>query len=62
MLKVGETLERDDLLRKLVDIQFDRNDIDFQRGRFRVRGDIVDIFPASGDENAYRIEFFLAMK
>nr|WP_276520673.1 excinuclease ABC subunit UvrB [Apilactobacillus ozensis] len=58
MLKVGETLERDDLLRKLVDIQFDRNDIDFQRGRFRVRGDIVDIFPASGDENAYRIEFF----
>ncbi|MCL0330278.1 excinuclease ABC subunit UvrB [Apilactobacillus sp. TMW 2.2457] len=58
MLKVGETLERDDLLRKLVDIQFDRNDIDFQRGRFRVRGDIVDIFPASGDENAYRVEFF----
>nr|WP_220751032.1 excinuclease ABC subunit UvrB [Apilactobacillus xinyiensis] len=58
MLKVGENLERDDLLRKLVDIQFDRNDIDFQRGRFRVRGDIVDIFPASGDENAYRIEFF----
>ncbi|MFT9212889.1 excinuclease ABC subunit UvrB [Liquorilactobacillus ghanensis] len=57
-LRVNETLERDRLLRQLVDIQFERNDIDFQRGRFRVRGDVVDIFPASRDERALRIEFF----
>ena len=41
----------------LVDIQFERNDIDFQRGRFRVRGDVVEIFPASRDEHAFRVEF-----
>lgn len=57
-LRTAETLERDQLLRQLVDIQFERNDIDFQRGRFRVHGDVVDIFPASRDERALRIEFF----
>ncbi|WP_349238479.1 excinuclease ABC subunit UvrB [Apilactobacillus kunkeei] len=57
-LNVGQQIERDELLRKLVEIQFDRNDIDFQRGRFRVHGDVVDIFPASGDQHAYRVEFF----
>ncbi len=57
-LSVGQQIERDELLRKLVEIQFDRNDIDFQRGRFRVHGDVVDIFPASGDQHAYRVEFF----
>ncbi|KRN05983.1 excinuclease ABC subunit B [Liquorilactobacillus sucicola DSM 21376 = JCM 15457] len=57
-LRVGQTLERDALLRQLVDIQFERNDIDFQRGRFRVHGDVVEIFPASRDERALRIEFF----
>ena len=57
-LRVGQTLDRDTLLRQLVDIQFERNDIDFQRGRFRVHGDIVEIFPASRDERALRIEFF----
>lgn len=57
-LRTGQQIERDDLLRELVDMQFDRNDIDFQRGRFRVRGDIVEIFPASHDERALRIEFF----
>ncbi|EAG0801946.1 excinuclease ABC subunit UvrB [Listeria monocytogenes] len=46
-LRVGMEISRDQLLRKLVDIQYDRNDIDFQRGRFRVRGDVVEIFPAS---------------
>lgn len=51
-------ISRDELLRRLVDIQFERNDIDFQRGRFRVRGDVVEIFPASRDERALRIEFF----
>lgn len=57
-LRVGMELERNTLLRKLVDIQFERNDIDFQRGRFRVRGDVVEIFPASRSERCYRIEFF----
>lgn len=57
-LRVGQQIERNDLLRKLVDIQFERNDIDFQRGRFRVHGDVVEIFPASHDEKALRIEFF----
>ena len=49
---------RDKLLNDLVDIQFERNDIDFQRGKFRVRGDVVEIFPASRDEHAFRVEFF----
>ncbi|MFC6180441.1 excinuclease ABC subunit UvrB [Lactiplantibacillus daowaiensis] len=57
-LRVGMQIERNDLLRKLVDIQFDRNDIDFQRGRFRVHGDVVEIFPASRDDHALRVEFF----
>lgn len=57
-LRVGQEIERDRLLTELVNIQFDRNDIDFQRGRFRVRGDVVEIFPASRDERALRIEFF----
>src|SRR5699024_8150868 len=51
-------ISRDELLHALIDIQFERNDIDFQRGRFRVRGDVVEIFPASRDERALRIEFF----
>ncbi|MEJ8551623.1 excinuclease ABC subunit UvrB [Bacillus velezensis] len=51
-------LERNELLRKLVDIQYARNDIDFQRGTFRVRGDVVEIFPASRDEHCIRVEFF----
>lgn len=57
-LRVGQEIERDALLRKLVNIQFERNDYDFQRGRFRVHGDVVEIFPASRDEHALRIEFF----
>lgn len=57
-LRVGQTIERDHFLRQLVDIQYDRNDIDFQRGRFRVHGDVVEVFPASWDEHAFRIEFF----
>ncbi|WDF81972.1 excinuclease ABC subunit UvrB [Lacticaseibacillus pabuli] len=57
-LHVGMEMDRNTLLRRLVDIQYDRNDIDFQRGRFRVRGDVVEIFPASGDEHAIRVEFF----
>ena len=57
-LYVDQEYGRDRLLRELVEIQFERNDIDFQRGRFRVRGDVVDIFPASSDSSALRIEFF----
>ncbi|TDQ36956.1 excinuclease ABC subunit UvrB [Aureibacillus halotolerans] len=57
-LRVGQAIERNQLLRKLVDIQYARNDIDFQRGTFRVRGDIVEIFPASHDEHCLRVEFF----
>ncbi|WP_147534075.1 excinuclease ABC subunit UvrB [Bacillus marasmi] len=57
-LRTGMEIDRNQLLRKLVDIQYDRNDIDFQRGRFRVRGDVVEIFPASRDEHCIRVEFF----
>jgi excinuclease ABC subunit B len=56
-VKVGETRNRDKLLRQLTDIQYQRNDIEFQRGGFRVKGDVVDIFPAA-EEVAYRIDFF----
>lgn len=57
-LRPGQEISRDKLLNDLVDIQFERNDIDFQRGKFRVRGDVVEIFPASRDEHAFRVEFF----
>lgn len=57
-LRVGMEMERDHLLRRLVDIQYERNDINFQRGTFRVRGDVVEIFPASRDEHCIRVEFF----
>ena len=54
----GQEYERNTLLRDLVNIQYDRNDIDFQRGRFRVRGDVEEVFPAGYSDRAYRIEFF----
>ncbi|RLQ96709.1 excinuclease ABC subunit UvrB [Falsibacillus albus] len=57
-LREGMEIERNQLLRKLVDIQYERNDIDFRRGTFRVRGDVVEIFPASRDEHCIRVEFF----
>jgi excinuclease ABC subunit B len=57
-LEVGKDFPRDELLRKLVEIQYERNDIDFHRGTFRVRGDVVEIFPPYEDEQALRIEFF----
>ena len=57
-LRVGNEYGRDQLMRDLIGVQFTRNDIDFHRGSFRVRGDIVEIFPASEDEVALRIEFF----
>ena len=56
-VKMGERRLQDKFLRQLMDIQYHRNDIDFARGTFRVRGDVVDVFPASG-ETAYRVEFF----
>jgi len=57
-LEVGETIRRDDILRRLVAIQYQRNEVDFQRGRFRVRGDTLEIIPANTSEFAYRIEMF----
>ncbi|ARQ03868.1 excinuclease ABC subunit UvrB [Macrococcoides caseolyticum] len=57
-VRVGMEMERNQLLRRLVDVQYTRNDIDFRRGTFRVRGDVVEIFPASRDEQCIRIEFF----
>jgi len=54
----GDDYGRDTLLKRLVEIQYERNDIDFHRGTFRVRGDIVEIFPAHDDERAVRVEFF----
>ncbi len=56
-VKAGERRVRDKFMRHLTDIQYQRNDIDFHRGTFRVRGDVVDVFPA-GEELAYRLEFF----
>lgn len=57
-LRPGMVRDRDDIIRKLVEIQYERNDVNFIRGTFRVRGDILEIFPASNDEKAIRIEFF----
>ncbi|MFO0762700.1 MAG: excinuclease ABC subunit UvrB [Byssovorax sp.] len=57
-LEKGTELRRDELLRKLVDIQYQRNDVDFHRGTFRVRGDVVEIFPAYEEAMAIRVEFF----
>ena len=58
-LRPGMTLDRDVFLRKLISIQYDRNDMDFKRGTFRVRGDVVEIFPVAAEEREiYRIEFF----
>ena len=57
-IRTGMEIDRDTLIRKLVDIQYERNDINFVRGTFRVRGDVLELFPASDDEKAIRIEFF----
>ena len=57
-LRPGQERDRDELIRRLVDIQYDRNDMDFHRGTFRVRGDVVEIFPANESELAIRVEFF----
>jgi excinuclease ABC subunit B len=58
LIESGSSLKRDELLRQLIEIQYDRNDIDFHRGTFRVRGDIVEIFPPYEDARAVRVEFF----
>ncbi len=57
-LRPGMVKDRDEVLKKLVDIQYARNDMDFKRGTFRVRGDVVEIFPVTSSENAVRVEFF----
>ena len=57
-LRPGMEKSRDELLQKLVEIQYERNDINFTRNKFRVRGDVVEIFPAESSEKAIRVEFF----
>ncbi len=57
-LRPGMERDRDEILRKLIDIQYDRNEMDFKRGTFRVRGDVVEIFPAESSDTAIRVEFF----
>ncbi len=57
-VRVGQTTSREELIRRLVSISYERNDINFVRGKFRVRGDVVEVFPASSGERAIRIEFF----
>ncbi len=57
-LRPGMIKDRDDVIKRLVEIQYERNDVNFVRGAFRVRGDILEIFPASNDESAIRVEFF----
>ncbi len=57
-LRKGMEISRDDLLKRLVEIQYERNDVNFIRNKFRVRGDVVEIFPAGSSENAIRVEFF----
>jgi excinuclease ABC subunit B len=57
-LEVGQVIDRDAVLKKLVEIQYERNDIDFHRGTFRCRGDVVEVFPVHEDQAALRIEFF----
>lgn len=57
-LRPGMMKDRDEVLKKLIEIQYDRNDMDFKRGTFRVRGDVVEVFPASSGEIAVRVEFF----
>ena len=57
-LRVGMVRDREEVLKKLVDIQYERNDINFVRNKFRVRGDVVEIFPSNNGENAIRVEFF----
>ena len=57
-LRPGMEMERDELVRRLVEIQYDRSDIEFERGTFRVRGDVVEIFPAGYESSAIRVEFF----
>lgn len=57
-LRQGQTRDRDEILRKLISIQYERNDINFVRGKFRVRGDVVEVFPAGYNEKALRIELF----
>jgi excinuclease ABC subunit B len=57
-LRKGMQKDRDEIIRKLVDIQYERNEIDFKRGKFRVRGDVLDIFPSYSSEKVIRVEFF----
>ena len=58
LLKQGDTIDQRDMLRRLAELQYTRNDIDFSRGTYRVRGEVIDIFPAESDKYAVRVEMF----
>ena len=58
LLKVGDTIDQRDMLRRLAELQYTRNDMDFSRGTYRVRGEVIDIFPAESDDIAVRVEMF----
>ncbi|MBR5614738.1 MAG: excinuclease ABC subunit UvrB [Clostridia bacterium] len=57
-LRTGRQIDRDEVIQKLIEIQYERNDVDFSRNKFRVRGDVIDVFPSYSSSNAIRIEFF----
>ena len=57
-LRPGMEKDRDEVIHKLIDIQYNRNEMDFHRGSFRVRGDVLEIFPANYSDRAIRVEFF----
>src|SRR5512132_3842174 len=57
-IREGERVDRDEIIRRLVALQYERNDYDFHRGTFRVRGDVVEIFPVSAESLALRVELF----
>ena len=61
-LRPGMEKDRDEVLRQLIDIQYDRNDMDFKRGTFRVRGDTIEVVPADRGDTAIRVEFFRGMR
>ena len=58
LLKVGDTVDQRDILRRLAELQYTRNDLDFSRGTYRVRGEVIDIFPAESDDIGVRVEMF----
>ena len=57
-LRPGMVVDRDDVIRKLINMQYDRNEIEFKRGMFRAKGDVLEIYPSNQEETAIRVDFF----